>query len=382
MGAVGRSRWGTLAGLALAAGVACIPFINERAATQTRQQRVGDEAARKAREGAELARQALDLQIESVALMADNAVANPRFLAALRGRVNRGTFADLLATESWWEPYRSALAAISYDGVTLAFAQTEGREGVSVAALVKRAWETGRPASAAMAGPGGGFLVAARPVRIGRDRAAVLALARRIDDVLLEQVARYGGRDVLLSDGARVIGRGGADATLLEPLAGSEWARRRRLAAGGDSRGGHRGRARAVAVGAGARERLRTGGGRRRSLAAKGGVGDIDWARGRRRRRVGAARARRRRDLDGRHERNARRALPPAPPAVIDPNTTRFGNAASGPVTVSPSTATLVRPGPGTALGRYLLVDRIGVGGMAEVYTAVSFGVGSFAGRS
>src|SRR3954447_24216807 len=112
MAAAGRSGWGDggnwssrrmLAGLALAAGVACIPYINQRAATQARQRRVGEEAARKAREGAELARQALTLQIESVALMADNAVSNPRFLAALRGRVNRGTFADLLATESWWE---------------------------------------------------------------------------------------------------------------------------------------------------------------------------------------------------------------------------------------------------------------------------------------
>ena len=62
MAAVGRFRWGTLAGLALAAGVAGIPFINEQAATQARQRRVGDEAARKAREGAELTRQALDLQ--------------------------------------------------------------------------------------------------------------------------------------------------------------------------------------------------------------------------------------------------------------------------------------------------------------------------------
>ena len=35
-------------------------------------------------------------------------------------------------------------------------------------------------------------------------------------------------------------------------------------------------------------------------------------------------------------------------------------------------------PGPGTPLGRYLLVDRIGEGGMAEVFTAVSFGYGGF----
>ena len=43
-----------------------------------------------------------------------------------------------------------------------------------------------------------------------------------------------------------------------------------------------------------------------------------------------------------------------------------------------PTAEARVRPGPGTALGRYLLVDRIGAGGMAEVFTAVSFGVGKF----
>ena len=103
-------------------------------------------------------------------------------------------------------------------------------------------------------------------------------------------------------------------------------------------------------------------------------MGDIDRARGRRRRGVGAARPRRRRE---RNNRNDRRALLLGP-AATDLNVTRAGIAASGPVTVSSSTATLVRPGPGTALGRYLLVDQIGVGGMAEVYTAVSFGVGRF----
>jgi hypothetical protein len=370
--------WRMLAGLALAAGVACIPFISERAATQARHRRVGDEAERKAREGAELAREALDLQIESVALMADNAVANPRFFAALRGRVNRGTFADLLATESWWEPYRSTLAAISYDGETLAFAQTEGAEGVSVGALVKRVAESGLAARAALLGPGGGFLVAARPVRLGRDRAAVLALARRIDDALLQQVARYGGRDVLLSDGERALGRAGADAALLEPLAGHE-------------RTGHFA-LREPAIHAAATELApglwvwalgRAGDFERAAIAGDRSRQRIVWGTS-----IGLALAvavvslrpgprRRHRERGARDEHDDVRALLPAPP-VVNHNVTRFGNATSTPVTVSSSTATIVRPGPGTALGRYLLVDQIGAGGMAEVYTAVSFGVGRF----
>src|SRR5262245_62061905 len=222
MGSTVRSRLRAVSGLVLAGVVACAPVLTERALNQVRQRRAGDEAARKARETVELARQALRLQTEAMALTTENAAANPRFLAALRGRVNRDTFADLLATESWWEPYRGLLAAISYDGATLAFAQTEGEAGVSVAEALKRAVETGAPAGPAMIGRGGGFLVAARPIHLGRGRAAVLALARRIDDSLLDQVARNAGQAVLLSDGHRALARAGADAALLTPLAGRE----------------------------------------------------------------------------------------------------------------------------------------------------------------
>jgi serine/threonine-protein kinase len=78
------------------------------------------------------------------------------------------------------------------------------------------------------------------------------------------------------------------------------------------------------------------------------------------------------------------RALPAmtdSAPVVVDARATGVGVAvppAALTVSASPSTTPAVRPGPGTTLGRYLLVDRIGVGGMAEVFTAVSFGYGGF----
>src|SRR5262245_38445279 len=217
MGSTVRSRLRAVSGLVLAGVVACAPVLTERALNQVRQRRAGDEAARKARETVELARQALRLQTEAMALTTENALANPRFLAALRGRVNRDTFADLLATESWWEPYRDLRAAISYDGATLAFEQTEGDDGVSVIEMIRRVGESGRPASVVMAGRGGAFLVAARPAGPG-----VLVLARPIDGPLLEQVAGGGDRAVLVSDGVHALGRGGADAALLLPVAGRE----------------------------------------------------------------------------------------------------------------------------------------------------------------
>jgi serine/threonine-protein kinase len=363
MAGAARSRFGVVAGLALAVGVACIPFISERAAVESRQRRVADEAWRKAREGAALARQTLDLQIEATALMADNAAANPRFLAALRGHVNRDTFADLLATESWWEPYREMLAAISYDGATLAFAQTEGADGVSVVPIVKQVGETGRPVSVMLSGRGGGFLLAALPVRMGHDRAAVLALARRIDDAVLDQVARNGGLAVLLTDGSRALGRAGADAPLLATLPGYEQNGRVALRQPAAQAAAIQlapglwlwalGRAsdfeRAAAAADHARQRLVWAIAIPLALAVA----------------VVSLRSRPRR------VRSDARALLPAPPVVTDGNSTRFGIAAA-------SAARIVRPGPGTTLGRYLLVDQIGTGGMAEVFTAISFGVGRF----
>jgi serine/threonine-protein kinase len=354
-----------LAGLALAAAILSLPYIADRAMTQTRTRRVGEEAGRKAREAAELAREALALQTEAVALMTGNAVANPRFLAALRGRVNSGTFADLLATESWWEPYRDLLAAISYDGATLAFAQTEGADGVPVGPLVREVAESGRVASDAIAGSGGAFVVAARPVPLGRDRAAVLVLAKRIDGAMLEQVAGGAGRAVLLSDGLRTLARGGTDSARLEPLVGRE-------ASGEVALSEPSAHAAAVEI----TPVL--------SLWVLGRATEFERAA------VAADRSRRKwisaiaiafavtiatLSLRPGRRRSSAPALLTAPvgvsPAGVS-SVTRPGAASSTDAEAR------VRPGPGTALGRYLLVDQIGAGGMAEVYTAVSFGVGKF----
>jgi hypothetical protein len=241
-----RSTLARLTGLALAVVIVCLPAAIERATTHTRQRRVADEAARRAREGAELARQVLALQDGAVALMAENAAANPRFQVAVRGRVDRDTFADLLATESWWEPYREMLTAISYDGVTFAFTQTEGADGVSVAALVRQVSRSGRAASVIVAGRGGGFLVAARPLRFDGEHIGVLALARRRRGRAPGPRRRRAG-----ASGARVAGRSG------------------RAGAADRRRGPRRGRGRRAAGGHAERRDPRARAGRRRGGLAR-----------------------------------------------------------------------------------------------------------------
>ncbi|HEY7371966.1 MAG TPA: serine/threonine-protein kinase [Polyangia bacterium] len=379
MGRAGGIRWArTLAGLALAGAVLSAPVVGARALAQARARRVAEEAAHRARDGAALARDALALQTDAVALMAANAVANPRFLSALRGRVSRGTFADLLATETWWEPYRELLAAISYDGATLAFAQTDGPDGVPVLPIVKRVAETGRAATAVMSGGRGAFLVAACPAPLGHGRApAVLVLARPLDGSLLELVSENTGRAVLLSDGRQSLGWGGVDGALLVPLPGRETAGAVALPTPATH-------AAAIAIAPGL------------WLWALGQAADFEGAAvaaDHARRKVlwsiaiplAAAvaalsvRPRRRIEPPARLPASPRALAAAAPPMVIDASATRVGVAVSAAaLAAAPPVVQIVRPGPGTALGRYLLVDQIGIGGMAEVFTAVSFGYGGF----
>jgi serine/threonine protein kinase len=363
-----------LLGLSLAAAVIATPWLVDLASTQSRQRRVAEEAARAAREGGDLAREALDVQLQAVAMMTDNAVANPRFLAALRGRVDHTTLADLLSTESWWEPYRNQLAAISYDGATVAFSQAEGADGLPIGEMLRRVGKEGKPSAVPLAGARGSFLAAARPVPLGRDFSAVLLLAKRIDDAVLSTVAGRSGRAILVSDGKRALGHAGPASAELETLVGQE-------ARGDVALSDPAEHAAAVAVGPGL------------WLWSRGrtDVAQAAAAFDRTRRQVSwivaiplalaiaAVTLRRRR-------RPAAAAAEVAQPAA-SPNFTRLGLSVSGdeapassgaPGAASPPAISGGPPGPGTPLGRYMLVDRIGEGGMAEIYTAISFGYGGF----
>jgi Protein kinase domain len=354
-----------LIGLALAAVVLAVPYLIDRAVTQTRERRVTDEAGRKAREATELARDGLGVQTEAVAMMTENAVSNPRFIAALRGRVDRTTLADLLSTESWWEPYRNQLAAISYDGATLAFSQAEGADGLPIGEMMRKVATAGKPAAQPLAGERGAFLVAARPVPLGHGASAVLLLAKRIDGPLLATVAGRPGRPILISDGRRALGGWGPGVAQLEALVGQE--------ADGDVQleepGAH---AAALAIGPGLwLWSLGSAG----ELAQATAAADRSW------RQMSWAVAIPLALVIGAVSLRKRRGQGRAPevqdPAAA-PNFTRVGVSISAPNVSAIGTLPPMAPGPGTPLGRYLLVDRIGEGGMAEVFTAVSFGYGGF----
>jgi hypothetical protein len=354
-----------LLGLVSALVVLGAALVTDRVATQAQRTRITEEAAQRARASGETAREALTLQTEAMALTTENAAANPRFLAALRGRVDRQTFADLLATESWWETYRRYLAAISYDGATLAFAQTEGAEGLPIGVLMREVGTTGKSAARAMAGAKGVFLVAATPVSLGAGRnPAVLLLARLVDQPLLDGLARRTRGPLLLGDGVHALGAAGEGAAVLGPLLGRERAGEIALA-------DPTARAAVVELAPGVwlwtlgraaeleQAAMETERSRRATLWAVAvplafviGVWSL---------------------------RPARRRVDPGRTSASHP--TAFGVSVSSGSSAFDEAATAVAPmapGSGRPLGRYMLVDQIGEGGMAEVYSAVSFGYGGF----
>ena len=364
--------------LTLAAIVLATPGLVDLGVTQSRHRRVEEEAARKAREGGELAREALAVQLQAVSMMTDNAVANPRFLAALRGRVDRTTLADLLLD-------RNLVGAVpgSAGGDLV-----RRRDDRVLAGGRRRRRARRRDRSSG-----------------GEDRQAIGAAARRLRarrswPPLVRCRSAAGRRTPSCcwrseSTTSAVDGRGpiGPDD------AGQRWTARAGTVRDGTARGSRRWCGREASVDVALSDPAEHG------AAVPLAPGLWLWTLGRTDfGQTAAAFDRTRRQASWalaiplalvllavalrRPRRQPADADLPAPrEPVLSQNLTRLGLSASGG-TAPPSAgtdggATAPPPpsgptGPGMPLGRYMLVDRIGEGGMAEVFTAVSFGYGGF----
>ena len=367
-----------LSGLALAAVVIATPWLSRRvAATQSRQRRVDEEAARAAREGGDLAREALALQLR-VGGADDRERGGQPALPRGASRARRSpTFADLLATETWWEPYR----------VSWRRSRTTARRSRSRRRKVPMACPSAR--SLRRVGQDGKPL--AQPHRRRAADRSWPPRGRCRSGGLARRCCCWRSRidDAVLIDGRGPLG----EAPSWSATARARWdaGRARRGAARGAGGAGSEGRRRA-----GGSRRARGGGGGRapglwlwtprraptshrqrprsieRGVRCRGSWRSRSRSRSPRSRCAGAAarpprlrEPRQRGDCPERHPRRPRRSG----------TKRRRSPARRGPRRCRRSCGS---PGPGTPLGRYLLVDRIGEGGMAEVYTAVSFGYGSF----
>jgi hypothetical protein len=352
-----------LLGIGVAAVLVGAAYFGVHASDEWRQQRVADESLRSARESAIRAREIVTVQNESVAMMGANAVVNSRLIVALRGRVDRETLADVFAGEAWWELYRSLLTAISYQGTEIAFSHGPQVETLPLAEMIGQVRAAKTQLSRFVAAAGHAYVVAATPMHFGEDQEdAILVLARPFDDTVLAAIAARANAPLLLSDGRMALGHAGAEADvkLLATGIGREkeggftlqdtaWgAATSEVAPGIWLWAGSRVNALARTQAASHETRTKV------LYGVAGGFALLAMMLSWRRRPSDAVPAAPMRED----------AAPEAPmPATASFPAVAMRNPASG---------------VGTPLGRYMLLDRIGEGGMAEIFTAVSFGSSGF----
>ena len=355
-----------LLGIGVAAVLIGAAYFGVHASDEWRRQRVGDEALRSARESAIRAREIVTVQNESVAMMGANAVVNSRLIVALRGRVDSGTLADVFAGEAWWAPYRNLLSAISYEGTEIAFSSGPQVESLPLADMIAQVRADKSQLSRFVAAAGHAYVVAATPMRFGGDQEdAIVVLARPFDDAVFAHIAARANAPLLLSDGHVALGRSGAesDVKLLATGIGREkeggfalqdtaWgAATLEVAPGIWLWAGSRvnALARSEAVAHETRTKVLYGVAGAFALLAM----MLSW-----------------------------RRRPSVEDDAVVAKPQREDGAPEAPMMGTASFPAVAMRNPasglGTPLGRYMLLDRIGEGGMAEIFTAVSFGSSGF----
>jgi hypothetical protein len=388
----------------LAAGALAAAAAGARAVDDARDQTVRREASRAAEAAGMRASDTLAVHVGELKLEAHNAASNPRLVAALRGNVDAATLQDLFRTEEWWEPYRNAFKvyALAFEGEKLDV--LEGMKTAEFASdlLVREARERREAVAEIVMGKGWPYAAAAVPIEMPDRRVPlVLLLARPVDEAAVRKLSEKAHGAVLLSDGKSPVIQTGADAetALLRTAVGSEgkgpifqpaavpgadassrasqdWAAAVSplapslwmwtFASGADA--AHEGESTAAATKGAiwsvaavlALALLFFGFRRGQAQAASGLTGELAAGDGR----AGGA---------------------------AGPGATTLGTGpAPATASVSASAATEIHRtdggapagratgGKGVQFGRYTLLDRLGEGGMAEVYTAATFGAEGF----
>jgi hypothetical protein len=354
---MGRRVFG-IAGAAMV--VAAVPLLAswmDRAETLRR----AGEATRQAADAGRRGASAWAVEVEALVPAIEKASKKRQLAAAVRAKVDGPTLADLMASEPWWEPYRRFIAALSYDGHTLAFAQDAAVGAMVLQALAQPVRERQEVVVRVFVERDRALLAAAAPVP-GEAGAPVLFLARPMDRQVLDTISGRLGVPVSLQGPAGELTASGAPEQLAHL--------RSAIRGGGLDLTGQDGVPwAAVATPLGSDLSLWTASPPADSdlhQALSGGTVKaalwsvatlmalallwLTWSR------PAAATP-----LAGGAPRPASgRDVPAAPPS-----------AALEPAPAAPVTAL-------GAVGRYLLLERIGEGGMAEIFAAASLGAGGF----
>jgi hypothetical protein len=374
-----------LVGLLLAAAAAGV-----RAVDKSRDQTIRREAAKAAEAAGMRAADALASHVGELKLEAHNAASNPRLSAALRGNVDAATLQDLFRTEEWWEPYRNAFKvyAVAFEGEKLDV--LEGMKGAEFASdlLVREARERREPVTELVMGKGWPYAAAAIAISVPERRVPlVLVLARPIDEAAVRKLSDKARGAIMLSDGKAPVIMTGPEPQreLLKAAVGSE-GRGPIFAPAGDGEGDHSWAAAVsslapslwmwtFASGAeAARESEST------AASTKGAV----WG-------VAGLLSLIVLFLGFRRPAAAPTGLTSELAAPVEaPRATRPSASGAEPVSASaateyhrtdggaPAEAPRSTASKAVTFGRYTLLDRLGEGGMAEVYTAATFGAEGF----
>jgi hypothetical protein len=312
----------------------------------------------------------------------------PEIASGLDLDADAHTFQDLLQNEDWWAPYRAefALSGVMTGGGALAIVGA-GPTDLSGSPVVRQAREAG-VASGVAAIEGRAVLLAAARVPRGKNHTAgaVVILGAPLEHTTLQAVADGAATAVALSDGKRLLGAAGPASAqaALAGLVGREGASEAGVITLDEGRAGV-----TVAIDRGlwldaALPAVPPPAGSYLGLtiaavgALLGGVGLVIQLLGRQQRgadrggaAAGAPPAGTRRRPPSKHD-IAPAGDPQSPPAAGFAS----GSESSGAV----AAAALLDPpaGQGVTLGRYRLLERIGEGGMAEVFIAAAHGAEGF----
>jgi Protein kinase domain len=326
-----------LAILGLTTAAAFILLRLDRARTSERLTDDAQAAGLRAADGVRSLLSALEVQVQ-------NGTANPRLVAALDAKVDEETLRDLLLTEPWWEPFRRSVDGFGlYTDETAAVVTSRLPDGFEARNLVHDARLVHRTASGLVMAQGQVLAVSVAPVALtSRSDWPVLVATRALDVGILSGIAERAGASVAISDGRRLLCAATTGATTAPDDLGLG-----PLKQALDLQAPGVGIFTGVAVA---------------SLPLGGGF----------------------RVLAGTAPRTATHGGLPLPGAVL-------AILAIGLLLALGSFFLLARQAPAddeeiemttaaavTVIGRYTLVERIGLGGMAEIYAAVTTGEGSF----
>ena len=204
MGAGRKTRMGALAAaggvFALAAGAAFLLLRLDRTRAGERMASDAQAAGLRAADGVRTLIGSLEVQVQ-------NGTANPRLVAALDANVDQETLRDLLLTEPWWEPFRRAVDGYAlYSDETTAVVTSRLPVSFDAHAMVHDAREAHHPSSGLVETAGQVLAVASAPVALtGRSDWPVLVASKVLDVGLLSGMAERAGASVAISDGRRLL---------------------------------------------------------------------------------------------------------------------------------------------------------------------------------